>query len=130
MVVWADFEGMPRFSSHKPFQQEQPETSRLAVLRSGPLISTGDTDPQNSTEGGWISRESLGALSHLCYDFLKWSQFSIRSLRAKAIFEWEKLDETAVAPLTSQLRIIRGCDGPMVQILRTVRAACEEKRGD
>ncbi len=129
MVVWADFEGLPRFSNLKTFPEEQPEASRLAVLRSGPLISVGDSDLQLTKEG-WISHESLGALSHLCYDFLKWSQFSIRSLRAKAIFEWEGLGELPATSLTPQLKVVRGCDGPVVQILKAVRSACEEKKGD
>ena len=129
MIVWADFEGMPRFSNHRSSLRDQPETSRLAVLRSGPLVQFRESD-SSQTERGWVSNESLGALSHLCYNFLKWSQFSIRSLRAKAIFEWESSDGGQFTQLAPQLKIIHNCDGPIVKILKSVRSICEDKKGD
>ncbi len=128
MVVWADFDGLPRFSSSK-WAHESPETSRLAVLRAGPLLAEGESDSQGS-EQGWVSQDSLGALNHLCYDFLKWSQFSIRSLRAKAIFEWDARDGESLTEINPKFKIVRRCDGPLVQILRSVRSACEERKGD
>ena len=128
LVAWADFEGLPRFSQLGSAGRESPETSRLAILRSGPLLPVGALESSHS-EHAWASNDSFSALNRFCCDFLKWHQFSIRSLRAKAIFEWEKSSGSPWTQLGPQLKIIHGCDGPIIQILRTIRSVCEEQKG-
>jgi hypothetical protein len=129
MIVWADLESTHRFSNSNSSFRDPVETSRLAVLQSGSLIPLGEPDPR-PTEQGWASKESLGALGHLCYDFLKWSQFSVQFLRAKAIFEWENVEGPPSTQLGPQVQIIGQCDGPVVQILKSVRSICEDKKGE
>jgi hypothetical protein len=128
MTVWADFEGVPHLSDFSSQMGTPPESSRLAVLRSGPLITLGASD-SSQADRGWVSSESFKALSHLCYDFLKWDQFSIRSLRARAIFEWHQDETWLLNPKDPKVQVVSGCDGPMIQILRNVQSICEAITG-
>jgi hypothetical protein len=112
MVVWAELEGNP--ASEKTGQKPD----RLSVLRSGPLLKLGEI-----SDSSWASGESLNALSSLCYDFLKWGQFSIRSMKPRAIFEWPETNQWDFKSSSPRLSIIPGCDGPLVQVVRTAREA-------
>jgi hypothetical protein len=116
MAVWAEVEGQP-----------QPETQpihRLAVLRAGARVPL---DQAAAPEGGrsWASAESFGAVSELCHNFLKWERFSVRQLRARAIFEWEHKAPWRLARGDGQRAfVVPGSDGPLVEVARAARAAC------
>lgn len=127
MVVWADFEGLPRLSSSGARPGKLSDAPRLSVLRSGSLIPIENAESIND-EGGWVSSQSLTALTHLCYDFLKWNHFTIRSLRTKAILEWNHSEAATPSEIAPRLKIVSHCDGPIIKILKSVRAACIEKQ--
>jgi hypothetical protein len=115
MAVWADFEGIP---------PENKQSHRLAVLRSGPLVSPkGLNLPQQGLN--WASAQSFGSLSNLCHNFLKWDRFSIHSLRARAIFEWENEESWLLTPSDPLVQVVTACDGPLVDVVRVARSACE-----
>lgn len=124
MAVWADFEGPPPLlQSDKSSFKNPSQSPQLAVLRAGPLIAL---DGIHLPEGGlsWSSADSLSSLSHLCYGFLKWDRFSIRALRARAVFEWPQEDSWLLSHANPQVRIVPGCDGPLVDVVRVARTAC------
>lgn len=110
MVVWSEVEGTP----DAPLLAGA--LNRLSVLRYGPLAALDDLD------FSWISAQSLSALSGLCYDFLKWNRFSVRSMKPRAILEWENPTPWNLSdePL---LRVVPACDGPLVQVVRRAREA-------
>ena len=117
LVVWAEVEGRPHSG-----------LDRLSVLRSGPLLAAGEATTASEALNAWASGESMSALSSLCYDFMKWSRFSVRSMKARAIFEWAEPVGGASAPwelegLEPSMRIIPRCDGPLVDVVRTAREA-------
>jgi hypothetical protein len=119
MVVWAEVEGTPAGDT------DMSRLNRLSVLRSGPLLKLGEVLPGTLGEApagsSWASAESMNALSSLCYDFLKWNRFSIRSMKARAIFEWDDVKPWSLKAQEPRLRIIPGCDGPLVSVVRTAR---------
>jgi hypothetical protein len=111
MVVWAEAEGVPGKTAQ----------NRLSVLRSGPLLKQSEALQESGSN--WASAESLNGLSSLCYDFLKWSQFSIRSMKPRAIFEWDDLRPWSLNAQEPQVTVVPGCDGPLVDVVRTAREA-------
>ena len=122
MAVWADFEGQPNL----PPQQGDQETlniPRLAVLRAGPLVPLGGKN--SKTALNWGSAESFGSLTSLCQGFLKWDRFSIRSLRARAVFEWDHEEPWLLSQYGPPIRVIPACDGPLVDVVRVARKACD-----
>jgi hypothetical protein len=117
MAVWADVEGLP--------QPESRRIDRLAVLRAGALVPM---DRVNSPEGGrsWGSAQSFEALSELCNRFLRWDRFSVRSMRARAIFEWERRELWRLSREDDHhVLVVPACDGPLSEVARNARAACE-----
>jgi hypothetical protein len=97
---------------------------RLAILRAGALVSM---DQMVSPEGGqsWASAESFGAVSELCHRFLKWDRFSVRSVRPRAIFEWENRATWKLGrDDDSQILVVPACDGPLTEVARNARLAC------
>lgn len=107
MAVWAEVEGAPTDDA----------LERLSVLRGGPLLGLGETG------SSWASADSINALSSLCYGFLKWNRFSIRSMKPRMIFEWENHRPWELSDEPG-IRVVPGCDGPLVQVVRRAQEAC------
>ncbi len=116
MAVWADFEG--------PHRESSPSSSRLAVLRAGPLIPLEGfhIPPRELT---WASAQSFEALSHLCHTFLKWDRFSIHHLKTSSLFEWDQKEPWLLSKHNPQIRVIPACDGPLVDVVQKARSVCE-----
>ena len=129
MAVWAHFEGSPMQNDLQ--KGTTPSFSHLShpeltVLAANDFIPFKHLDSALSNIQ-WASTSSFNHLSHLCLDFLKWDLFSIRSFKARALFEWEEgqplsQDLSSILPGT---QIISKCDGPLVDVLKTVRQVCE-----
>jgi hypothetical protein len=114
MAVWADIEGAPT----------RTITPRLSVLRAGPLVTLEEmTHPKIGMT--WASADSFRALSMLCNDFLKWDRFSVRAMKARAIFEWDKPTPWMLAEANPWVRVIPACDGPLVRVVQTARSSLE-----
>lgn len=115
-VVWAETEGSPKGL-----------LDRLSVLRAGPLVGLDElVSPQ--TGENWASAESFESLSKLCHDFLKWEKFSIRAMTPRLIFEWDSLTKWELRKAASEedrFLVIPGCDGPIVDVVRTATEAAE-----
>jgi hypothetical protein len=114
MIAWAHVEGGSSASN------------LLSVLRPGPLMAF---DPIRMTsvsewEHVWASAESFQSLSRLCHDFLRWDKFSIRAMRPRAIFEWEREGSWPITEGPVPVHVVCPCDGPLVEVLRSARAAC------
>jgi hypothetical protein len=120
MTVWAELEGNPETS--------KSGVHRLAVLKLGPLIGA---DSMHAPEGGlaWASADSFKSLTHLCQEFLGWDHFSVRSMRPRAIFEWEGSPKPwhlfEGSDSNPFVQVVPACDGPIVEVARTARASCE-----
>jgi hypothetical protein len=116
MIVWSDFEGLP--SENSPY---------LSILRSGPLLRMNKAQTGSTLSGwDWASAESFAALSKLCHGFLKWDRFSIRNLRTRSLFDWKNDESWLLSKGDPIIRIVTACDGPLVDIVHVVRAACEK----
>ncbi len=136
LAVWAEIEGSP--------EDELSGTTRLdhlIVLRPGPLVPVDaypQAGPSSSWGMNWASSESFRDLMELCQELMKWDKFSIRSMRPRAIFEWGKPGSVMDQPASLQeqknwvlsesgpsVQVIGGCDGPLVEVMRAAREACE-----
>jgi len=144
MAVWSDFEGAPSFATRtlKEKNLRNPKLPCLTVLRTGPLRPSNDIQLQQAglSSNSWASADSFAALSNLCHGFLRWDRFSVRNLRVRALFEWEKSESDIRAELGTQSDnskqpwelfkgnprtwIVPGSDGPLIDVVRTARAAC------
>jgi hypothetical protein len=117
LVVWAEAEGSPANAG---------SLNRLSVLRAGRLVPVGASQsaPQMSE---WISPESLGSLSSLCYDFLKWSMFSVRSMKPRSVLEWSESADWNLKSAGSdpEVKVITKCDGPLFEVVRAVRKSTQ-----
>ena len=126
LVVWADIEGSPHFK--EPSELGAPilaKSAKLAVLRAGPLVSLGAMQlPEVSLN--WATTESFQALGKLCHELLKLERFSVQAFRPKAIFEWDHEESWMACMEDPCIQIISRCDGPLIEIVRVVRAACEK----
>ena len=113
-AVWAEVEGAP-----------SAPLTRLSVLRAGKLVRL---DAMSLPEGGMslASSESFKALSSLCSGFLKWDRFSIRSLRSRALFEWDRETPWSLSKGEPEVRVIPACDGWLTDVVRVARASCQE----
>lgn len=117
MVVWAEVEG-------KPSPGGASKVDRLSVLRSGPLLPLPQGFNETPTGSSWITADSLNALSVLCYDFLKWNRFSVRSMKPRAIFEWDEgMRPWCFQDQEPTVKIVPACDGPLVNVVRISREA-------
>jgi hypothetical protein len=118
MLVWAEVEGAPDVA--------RSPLHRLAVLRAGPLL------PYNNNSGSTLaSAESFGSVARLCHDLLKWDKFSVRSLRPRALFEWPASRQEGfwLANEPVRVRVVSGCDGPLVDVVNSARRACSSLEG-
>jgi hypothetical protein len=118
MAVWAESEGSP--------ERDPDALTRLSVLRAGKLSSADSVQLMNAPDLGraWASSDSFAALSRLCHDFLKWDKFSVRSMRPRAIFEWENPRPWLLRDGQFKARVVCGCDGWLVDVVRAARLAC------
>jgi hypothetical protein len=120
LVVWAEAEGSPSSAS---------SLNRLSVLRAGRLAPAGSLHsvPLMSE---WISPESLGSMSSLCYDFLKWTQFSVRSMKPRSILEWDGTQDwnlkSAGKESEAEVRVVTRCDGPLFDVVRVAKESVQE----
>jgi hypothetical protein len=129
MAVWAHFEGSPSQNEPERFGSSLfPHTTQaeLTVLAANQFIPFRNLDSALSNIQ-WASTDSFSDLSHLCLDFLKWDLFTIRSFHARALFEWKESQALAqsLSPVFPRVQIISRCDGPLVDVLQTVRQVCE-----
>ena len=138
MVFWANVEGFPDTTETiertspkiqglgRPHRKgdKRPYFPELAVLRAGPLVDLKALQLPD-VNLNWASTESFQALTRLCHDLLQRERFTIRALRTKAIFEWEHEQSWTLSNEEPSVRVISACDGPLVEIIRVVKNACE-----
>lgn len=117
MAVWAEVEGAPLDPIHL-----------LTVLKAGPLVSQ---EEWQQPRGGvtWASSDSFQALSRLFHGFMRWDRFSVRSMRARAVFEWERSDVLQLRAGESPVLGVTACDGPLADVIRVARGACDALGG-
>ncbi len=119
LAVWAETEGVPARGS----------LFQLSVLRLGELVK-GGKNPGSSHSMGWASKDAFSKLSSLCHGFLRWDRFSIRAMTPRAILEWDDgAEEQAQVWDIENVRVVTRCDGPIVDVVRNVRRACEKFYG-
>ncbi|MBI2711548.1 MAG: hypothetical protein HYX41_01620 [Bdellovibrio sp.] len=116
LTVWADYEGPPSVDPNR--------TSRLSALRLGPLVTKLAQHPTDN-QSNWASSESFYSLARLTQDFLNWNHTTIRGMKAKAIFEWKDETPWTMCKTHPRIEIVRGCDGPLVDVVRTAKASCD-----
>jgi hypothetical protein len=109
LVVWAEAEGAPSDS-----------LNRLSVLRAGRLTPAG-TSQGVPLMSEWISPESLGAVSALCYDFLKWSRFSVRSMKPRSVLEWKGNQDWTLKGTEPEVKVVTRCDGALFDVVRVAK---------
>jgi hypothetical protein len=119
LVVWAEVEGSPSSAG---------VLNRLAVLRAGPLVDVRDNPADKITEASenWFSQESLLSLSSLCYDFLKWNRFSVRSMKPRAILEWGETHHWEFKVSEARVKVVTACDGPIFNVVRVAQEVAQE----
>src|SRR5690606_486630 len=95
----------------------------LSVLRAGPLVTADGLSLANlgEWERGWASGDSFRSVSRMCHDFLGWDKFSVRSVRTRAVFEWDELKFFDLGPM----EVVAGCDGPLVDIVKQARESAD-----
>ncbi|OFZ19881.1 MAG: hypothetical protein A2X94_14570 [Bdellovibrionales bacterium GWB1_55_8] len=121
LVVCAQTSGAPPAST---VDETDVGLFRLEVLRRGPLLPVDVISPQEHG-ASWASGESFEALRTLCLDFLGWDRFSIRSMRPRAILEWENPSPWKISDGALPVIVIPGCDGPLVDAVGAGRRAAE-----
>ncbi len=118
MTVVAEVEGAPNL--------EVAPLARLAVFKPGPLIPVESSRGVASLgETHWASSDSFASLSRLCNGFLGWEKFSVRSMKPRAIFEWQKEQHWQLFQGSYRAEVVCGCDGPLTKVLRRARQASE-----
>jgi hypothetical protein len=119
LVVWAEVEGSPSSAG---------VLNRLAVLRAGPLVDVRENPAAqgNSSTENWFSQESLLSLSSLCYDFLKWNRFSVRSMKPRAILEWGEDQHWDFKVSEARVKVVTRCDGPIFDVVRVAHQVAQE----
>lgn len=123
LAVWAETEGVPQRGS----------LSQLSVLRLGELIR-GEAVQTATQSAGWASKDAFSKLSSLCHGFLRWDRFSVRAMTPRAILEWGENQSGAwdlkkSTEESDAVRVVTECDGPIVNVVRNVRLACEKFYG-
>lgn len=118
IAVWADVEGSP----------DGKDLHQLAVLRAGELLDLNSAGAPIK-DMSWASKESLLELSSFCHGFLQWDHFSVRSMKARAVFEWGAQPKPWKLMPSEHAYVISGCDGPLVDVVRNSRIACEDLFG-
>lgn len=125
MAVWAETEGAP--------DPQKSALGRLAVLRTGPLVPLENAASVVSKlleEIDWASSDSFRSIARLCHDFLNWDKFSVRSMKPRAIFEWEEPGSFRLSETSVPVDVICACDGPLFEVVRSARVACERILGE
>lgn len=120
MAVWADLEGAPSTNA-------SDEHHQVNVLRGGEVLPI---ELLNDFKGAmnWASAESFNALSWLFHSFLKWEHATIRNMKPRMLFEWENQAPWLLSKPGSpgrSVRVIPGSDGPIFDVVRAARKACE-----
>jgi hypothetical protein len=128
LAVWAETEGAPNRS----------ELFQLSVLRLGELLSLDRMQGGNAAMS-WASKDAFSKLSLLCHGFLRWERFSIRAMTPRAVLEWPEIpglnNDVPIWDLKKaneegdQVKVVVACDGPIVDVVRNVRVACEHLFG-
>ncbi|MBI3534239.1 MAG: hypothetical protein HY072_01955 [Deltaproteobacteria bacterium] len=125
LTVWAEVEGFPPTDLTK---------LHLSVLKSGALLKL---DLKNNTnllahESLWTSMasaESFQSLAKLCYQFLNWKSFSIRSMQPRAIFEWDTTtSNNALFTFNTfpfKNYVVCGGDGVFTQVIKQTQSAVD-----
>ncbi len=122
MVFWADGEGDPK---------NKKIMNRLCVLRAGPLVPI---DEWKAHVAGWASEDAFLDLWNLCCKFLNWDKVTIRLMRPRLLFEWGRvpyylsLKDNGSKKKTFRY-VVPSCDGPIVQVVSTVRKICQKCLG-
>lgn len=139
MAAWAEIEGVPTIAGGAGAEGG----GRLAVLRAGPLVPF-DADSGANMSGfrdrtPWASADSFAALARLCHVLLRWEKFSVRSMRPRAIFEWDEVRSGAPYGRGTwdvsngenfSIQIVNACDGPVLDVVRSARLASEPFCGE
>ena len=113
MIVWADVTGPGDAGS-----------DRLTVLRPGPRYPIRDANLFASGQS-WASQEAFQSLSNLTRGFLNWDKFSIRSMRPRTVFLWERPETHLLPTKDTRVWVVQGCDGPLTEVVRNSRSAVE-----
>ncbi|MGK5088060.1 hypothetical protein WDW86_10930 [Bdellovibrionota bacterium FG-2] len=120
MAVWAESEGAPNL---------EEGLYRLAILKAGARVGLQAAELRD-VGSSWVSEDSLGVLTSLCHDFLKWERFTLRSMKARALLEWgdEKTWPLLATRSSNDLkvRVVNASDGPLVDVVRVARASVME----
>jgi hypothetical protein len=117
MTAWTDFEGIPHL--------EPSSNTKLSVLKVGALTELNQLNlPQSGLN--WASSASFDSLSDLCHDFLRWDNFTIRSLQVRAIFDGQPQLPWTLSSENPLILVIPGSDGPLVDVIQTSRNACNQ----
>jgi hypothetical protein len=106
LTVWTEIEGNP--------EDSLTPLNRLSVLRAGALAPVTEA----SRIASWASHDSFASLSELCNGFLKWDRFSIRNLKARALFEWESDAGWTLSESDPTIEIVCGCEGSLMDVVR------------
>lgn len=97
---------------------------RIGVLRAGPLLGVTDRFESGSTAmlDSFASSESFNRISIFCHEFLKWPTFTVRSVRPRLIFEWEKEPHSFILGRKGfETRVFTGADGALASVASTSR---------
>lgn len=112
MIVWGESEGSPKTGN------------LLTVLKPGQSFSVLDPE-MRSLGNSWASQESFASLSKLSRSFLGWDRVTIRAMRPRIIFSWEKPGSYKMDHPDARIWVVRGCDGPLVDVVRHARNSVE-----
>lgn len=117
LVAWADIEGAPRANAFN---------DRLNILRPGPSMPL-ESLLSGSAPPTQASQDSFKALSRLCLGFLRWDYFTVRALRARVLMDWgdEVPPPWRMGGELSRAFVVPGSDGPVMDVVRNARAACD-----
>lgn len=116
LLVWAEVEGDAYERNGNP-----RKFSRLVVLREGPATDLG----QNYE---WAGIDSFTALSRLCHEFLNWRNFSVFSMKPRALLDWDWN-----APIgkffafdRNRVYLIPYADGPISMVIQQARSVSQD----
>ncbi len=121
MTVWSPAEGVPK--------AENTRGINLSVLRAGRRVSL---DAYRTEALSWASGDSFRGLSRLTHDFLKWENYTVRAMKPRSILEWDESKFSGDIPQFSlkkgndDVRVICSGGGPLVNVVKTARKACEQ----
>ena len=122
-VVWAEVEGSPKAQGSAPFQ-------RLSVLRSAGAVDAARWGIPQELKG-FASGESFEELSRLFHDRYRWEYVTIRSMKTRALLEWDggAPSTTQIYEAGTRLMLVPGSDGPLAEVVATAREAAIQVEG-